>query len=62
MFVHTMQPVGQPVGKPVVSCIQTFSLLSNRFDSRFDNRLYHVNGVLLNVDTRYGNDDEVLLA
>jgi len=40
MFVYTIQPAVKPVWQPVVSCIQTFNLLSNRFD----NRLHHVNG------------------
>jgi len=39
MLVYTIQPV--------VSCIQTFNLLSNRFDNRFDNRLYRVKGALV---------------
>jgi len=44
MFVYMIQPVVQLVVKsvwqPFVSCIQTFSRLSNQFDSR----LYRVNG------------------
>jgi len=45
--VHTTQPVFKPVEQPAASYKQTFSRLSNRLFDRSDNRLYHVNGVLM---------------